>query len=65
MGGPAAGPALTGYILNVTGSFVGSIPTTTRSLSGAAGPGSYTVSLLATNPCGSSGLTGPLTVVIP
>lgn len=60
-----SGAASTGFVVNVTGSFTGSFPTTNRSLSGAAGPGSYTLSVVATNPCGSSAATAAQTVVIP
>ena len=38
---PAAGAAPTGYVVNVTGSFTGSVPTGGRQLSGAVGPGTY------------------------
>ena len=60
----ASGPAPTGYTLNVSGAFVGSFPTTSRTLSGAAGPGSYGLSVLATNACGSSPATPVQTLVI-
>jgi hypothetical protein len=50
----ASGPATTGYVLNVSGAFVGSFSTTSRTLSGTAGPGSYGLSVVATNACGSS-----------
>ena len=62
---PENGTAVTGYVLNVTGSFVGSFSTTTRSVSGAVGPGSYTVSVVAINACGSSPATPPQTIVVP
>jgi hypothetical protein len=60
-----SGPAATGFIVNVTGAFVGAFPTTLRSLSGAVGPGAYTISVQATNMCGNSAPTLPQTVVIP
>jgi hypothetical protein len=59
------GPAATGFVVNVTGSFVGPIATAQRTLSGAVGPGSYTVTVQATNACGSSPPTLPQTVNIP
>jgi len=62
---PAAGPAPTFYVLNVTGSFVGSIPTAGRALSGAAGPGSYNFSVVAANPCGNGPATAVQTVTLP
>jgi hypothetical protein len=61
----ASGPAPTGYTLNVSGAFVSSFPTTSRTLSGTAGPGSYGLSVLATNACGSSPATPVQTVSIP
>ncbi|MFN2447583.1 MAG: proprotein convertase P-domain-containing protein [Vicinamibacterales bacterium] len=61
----ASGPASTGFVLTVTGSFAGSFPTTNRTLSGAVGPGSYGLSVVARNPCGSSAATPVQTVVIP
>jgi hypothetical protein len=62
---PASGAAPTDYILNVTGSFVGSFPTPTRALSGTVGAGSYTFSVLARNACGTSVATPVQTVVVP
>ncbi len=61
----ASGPAPTGYVLNVSGAFVGSFPTTSRMLSGTVGPGSYSLSVLATNACGSSPATPVQTISIP
>jgi hypothetical protein len=62
---PATGPAPTNYVLNVTGSFIGGFATTGRGLSGTVGPGSYTFTVVATNPCGTSAATPPQTVTIP
>jgi xylan 1,4-beta-xylosidase len=62
---PASGPAMTGYTLTVTGSFAGSFQTTARTLSGSVGPGSYTLSVAASNPCGQSAGTTAATVTIP
>jgi Tol biopolymer transport system component len=59
------GPAPTGYVLQVTGAFDGSFPTTARALSGAVGPGSYTLSVRAVNTCGDSVFTTPQTIVVP
>jgi Bacterial Ig-like domain (group 3) len=61
----ASGPAPTGYTLNVSGAFVGSFPTIGRTVSGTAGPGSYGLSVLATNACGPSPATPVQTVSIP
>jgi hypothetical protein len=62
---PASGPAPAGYVLNVTGAYVGTVATTSRSLSGTVGPGSYTLSVAATNECGDSAPTPAQTVTIP
>jgi hypothetical protein len=61
----AFGAAPTSYVLNVTGAFVGGLATNDRALSGAVPPGSYTMSVVAVNPCGASPATAPQTVVVP
>lgn len=60
-----SGPAPMGYVLDVTGSFDGNFPTASRAMSGAVGPGSYTLNVVATNSCGVSPPTVPQTVVVP
>ena len=50
---PEDGPAPTSYRLDVTGSFVGTLLTTGRRLSGTVGPGSYDISVAGTNACGT------------
>lgn len=62
---PLTGPAAASYVLNVTGSFVDSFATASRSLSGQVGAGSYTVSVTAVNQCGSSPASPPQTIVVP
>ena len=62
---PASGTAPTSYLLNVTGSFVGSIPTSLRALSGAVPAGTYNFSVVATNACGASAPTAVQTVSLP
>jgi hypothetical protein len=61
----ATGPAPAGYILNVSGSVAAALPTTGRAFSSAASPGSYSLSVSATNACGASAATAALTVSIP
>jgi hypothetical protein len=60
-----SGPAPTGYVLSVTGSYVGAIPTSGRALSGTVGPGSYILTVAAANACGASAASAPQTVVVP
>jgi YVTN family beta-propeller protein len=60
-----SGPAATNFVVNVTGSFVGAFPTTGRALAGTVGPGSYTITVSATNVCGASPPSAPQTVVVP
>ncbi len=62
---PLTGPAPTSFTVNVTGAYVGSVPATTRSLSGSVGPGSYTIAVTSRNSCGSSVSSSPITVVVP
>jgi hypothetical protein len=60
-----SGTAPTGFVLTVTGSYLGTFPTTARALSGTVGPRSYTLVVAASNDCGTSPGTAPLTVVVP
>jgi YVTN family beta-propeller protein len=60
-----SGPAATGFMVNVSGSFVGSFPALGRSLSGAVGAGSYTISVSAANACGVSSPTAEQTLIVP
>lgn len=62
---PAGGPAPTAYLVRVTGAFTGEFGVQARSLAGAVGPGSYTLTVAATNPCGASAPTAAQTVTIP
>ena len=62
---PAAGPAATIYGLLVSGSWSGAIPVTSRALTGTVGPGTYTISVVAANPCGVGAATAPRVVTIP
>jgi hypothetical protein len=61
---PPSGPAPTGYTLIVSGAFAGEIPLSGRSISAAVFPGTYNVSVAATNSCGSSAPTATKTLVI-
>jgi hypothetical protein len=62
---PESGPAPTQYVVRVTGSFTGSFATSGRSISGRVGPGTYGLSVRATNPCGTTPLTPEQVVSIP
>lgn len=62
---PAGGPAPTGYAVQVTGAFTGSFPTSGRALSSPVAPGTYNLSVAATNACGTSAATPVQAVTIP
>lgn len=62
---PPSGPAPTSYRLIVSGGFNGELAVTDRRISGAVGPGSYTLTVMATNACGSGAPTLPVAVTIP
>ncbi len=61
----SSGAAPSSFVINATGSFVGSVPVTGRAVSGAVPPGTYNLSLQAANACGTSAATAVQTVVIP
>ena len=63
-GQPFTGPAVTQYTILVSGSFNGAIPLPVRTISGTVGPGSYTISVTASNPCGTSTATPAQTVAV-
>lgn len=60
-----SGPAALSYLVNVSGSFTGSLPTTARTLTGSVPPGTYNVNVRAVNPCGNSSATATQMVTIP
>jgi hypothetical protein len=62
---PASGPAVTGYTVGVGGAHTGSFATAARTLSGAAVPGTYVLSLTGNNACGTGPATPPQTVIVP
>jgi Tol biopolymer transport system component len=61
----ASGAAPTTYALTVTGSLNATIPVGQRFISGIIPPGTYTFSLVAINPCGTSAPTATQTIVVP
>ena len=61
---PANGAAPTGYVVDVHGSFEGSLQTDGLDISGNAGPGTYSLSVAAKNACGTSTATPTQTVAI-
>jgi hypothetical protein len=61
----ATGPAPTSYVLRVSGSYTGAFPTTGRALNGTVGPGTYSLSVAAANPCGEGPASLPETVDVP
>jgi hypothetical protein len=62
---PGAGPAVSSYVLKVTGALNLALPLTTRSIGGAVPAGSYNLSVLAVNPCGAGSETVPQSVTVP
>jgi hypothetical protein len=63
---PSSGPAPTEYVLNVTGSFIGSIPLgTARTYSAVPGQGTYHLSVQALNACGPGAATSVQTITFP
>ena len=62
----ATGPAPAGFVLSVSGSFVGDAQTTSRVVSAIdTSPGSYGLSVVATNDCGVSAATPIQFVTVP
>lgn len=61
---PAAGPAPSGYAVQVTGARSGSFPITGRVLDVPAPAGDYTLAVVAANACGASAPTAPQTVTV-
>ena len=51
--------------MSMTGAYVGSIAVAGRTLSGTVGPGTYALSVAATNRCGTGPATAAETIVIP
>ncbi len=62
---PGAGPAVASYVLRVTGALNLTLPMAGRTISGVVPPGTYNLSVLAMNPCGSGIETVPQSVTVP
>jgi len=62
---PLTGAAPTGYLLSVTGSFVGTLPMNTRTFNTPGPAGTFNLAVIATNPCGASVPTATRTVSFP
>jgi hypothetical protein len=62
---PSSGPAVTGYVLTVTGPVTLAVPLPDRRIAGDVPPGTYNFSVAAVNPCGSSAQTVPQSIVVP
>jgi hypothetical protein len=60
-----SGPAPTSYVLNVSGSFAGSFPTSVRTMSGSVAPGTYGLSVAAIDACGVGASTATQTITVP
>ena len=62
---PASGPAVSSYVLRVTGALDLTLPMSARAVSGTVAAGTYSLSVLAVNPCGSGAETPPQSVTVP
>ena len=62
---PAAGPAVSSYILRVSGAISAAVPLAGRTISGAVPPGTYNLSVVAVNPCGVGTETVVQSIVVP
>ena len=62
---PAEGAAVSSYVLKASGAVTMSLPMSTRSIGGAVPPGTYNLSVLAVNPCGSGAETSAQSVTVP
>jgi hypothetical protein len=62
---PPAGAAPSGFVLSVTGDFVGSFASTGRSMRAAAPRGTYALQIAAVNPCGTSAQSAAVSLTVP
>jgi YVTN family beta-propeller protein len=62
---PGSGPAVSSYVLRVTGALDLTLPLTTRSISGTVPSGTYNLAVMAVNPCGSGIETPQQSVTVP
>jgi hypothetical protein len=62
---PVSGAAVTSYVIHASGTITTSLPTVARSVSGTVGPGTYALSVVAANECGTSPPTDVVTVTVP
>jgi len=62
---PPGGPAISSYVLNVSGALSLALPLGTRTISGPVPAGSYTFRVAALNACGTGVATAPQTISVP
>lgn len=62
---PAAGAALSHYVLTVSGPLSLAIPLGIRSIGGPVAPGTYTFTVAAVNACGTGAASAPQAVTVP
>jgi hypothetical protein len=60
----ASGAAPTSFVLNVTGTFTGTLPIGGRFHNGIVAPGTYSFTVSATNPCGTSAPSAMQTLIV-
>jgi Fibronectin type III domain len=61
---PISGAAVTSYTIHASGAITASLSTVMRSISGTVGPGTYSLSVVAVNECGTSAPTDVVTVTV-
>jgi hypothetical protein len=62
---PVSGAAVTNYVIHASGALTGSLSTVARSFSVSVGPGTYSLSVVAANECGTSAPSNVITVTVP
>lgn len=61
----AGGPAATSYVLTASGPVGGSVAVPVRTLDAVVPPGTYALRVTASNACGTSAASAPVTVTVP
>jgi hypothetical protein len=62
---PTAGPAVTSYVVTVSGRITAAVPLTQRRIAGQVPSGTYNISVRGVNACGAGMETVPQAITIP